>query len=166
MSMRRIAALFTVLVASALTACSGGSNNPAQNGPLPQTRSVTNYPICPPPADGIATLPRGVRARGGHIIGIRGNGGNAVPMLFCSPTPPPPPQGSPVYYGHGNLVISAQHYNVYVNCASTCWGSPDPGAYFGGLESTPFMHLIDQYVPATPGGAFGNGLPNRYAFGG
>jgi hypothetical protein len=59
------------------------------------------------------------------------------------------------YYG-GPYLTSAGSYNLYVNCAGTCWGSTSPGTTLGRLAGSTFVHVLDQYVGQT-----GN---NRYPY--
>jgi hypothetical protein len=61
------------------------------------------------------------------------------------------------YYG-GPYLTGATSYNLYVNCAGTCWGTTSPGTTLGRLAGSTFVHVIDQYVGQT-----GNG---RYPYGG
>jgi len=59
------------------------------------------------------------------------------------------------YYG-GPYLTSASSYNLYVNCAGTCWGSTSPGTTLSRLAGSTFVHVLDQYVGQT-----GN---NRYPY--
>jgi hypothetical protein len=61
------------------------------------------------------------------------------------------------YYG-GPYLASATSYNLYVNCAGTCWGSPSPGTTLGQFAGSTFVHVLDQYVNQTAN--------NRYPYGG
>jgi hypothetical protein len=60
------------------------------------------------------------------------------------------------YYGGPDLT-SAASYNLYVNCAGTCWGSPSPATFLGNLAGSSFIHVIDQYIGQTSN--------NRYPYG-
>ena len=48
---------------------------------------------------------------------------------------------------HGKVIASAQSNNLYVNCASSCWG--DPATFLGHLAASTFIHVADAYVGAT-----------------
>ena len=61
------------------------------------------------------------------------------------------------YYG-GPTLGSATSYNIYVNCAGTCWGSTSPGTTLGRLSTSTLVHVIDQYIGSTSN--------NRYPYGG
>jgi len=61
------------------------------------------------------------------------------------------------YYG-GPYLTSASSINLYVNCGSTCWGSPSPGTFVTNLAGSSFVHIIDQYI--------GSSSNNRYPYGG
>jgi hypothetical protein len=61
------------------------------------------------------------------------------------------------YYG-GPYLTSSTSYNIYVNCAGTCWGSTSPGTSLGRLAGSTFVHVIDQYTGSTANG--------RYPYGG
>lgn len=61
------------------------------------------------------------------------------------------------FYG-GAVLTSASSINLYVNCGSTCWGSPSPGTFLGSLATSSFVHIIDQYI--------GSSSNNRYPYGG
>jgi len=61
------------------------------------------------------------------------------------------------YYG-GPTLSSATSYDIYVNCAGTCWGSTSPGTSLGRLAGSTFVHVIDQYTGSTANG--------RYPYGG
>jgi hypothetical protein len=57
------------------------------------------------------------------------------------------------YYG-GPYLTSAGSYNLYVNCAGTCWGSTSPGTTLGRLGGSTFVHVIDQYIGSTSNGRY------------
>ncbi|HTD38558.1 MAG TPA: hypothetical protein VK669_13695 [Candidatus Limnocylindrales bacterium] len=61
------------------------------------------------------------------------------------------------YYG-GPYLTNSTPYNIYVNCAGTCWGTTSPGTTLGRLSGSTFIHVIDQYVGSTANG--------RYPYGG
>jgi hypothetical protein len=61
------------------------------------------------------------------------------------------------YYG-GPYLTSSTSYNIYVNCAGTCWGTTSPGTTLGRLASSTLVHVIDQYTGSTANG--------RYPYGG
>jgi hypothetical protein len=49
------------------------------------------------------------------------------------------------YFG-GNVVLSAESMNIYVDCGNSdsCWGSPTQ--FLADLGASKFIHLLDQYV--------------------
>jgi hypothetical protein len=55
------------------------------------------------------------------------------------------------------VLTSASSINLYVNCGSTCWGSPSPGTFVTNLAGSSFVHIIDQYI--------GSSSNNRYPYG-
>jgi hypothetical protein len=57
------------------------------------------------------------------------------------------------YFG-GNVVLSAESINIYIDCGTSdsCWGSPTQ--FLGDLGASKFIHLLDQYV--------GSRAKNRY----
>ncbi|HEY0393046.1 MAG TPA: hypothetical protein VGD01_01000 [Candidatus Elarobacter sp.] len=61
------------------------------------------------------------------------------------------------YYG-GPTLSSSTSYNIYVNCAGTCWGTTSPGTTLGKLSTSTLVHVIDQYT--------GSSANNRYPYGG
>lgn len=101
-------------------------------------------------------------ARGMTRLGTPANGAS----------PPPGPVASPqsaqsirypgdVQFHGGNVVQSAEEYLIYVNLAGStschtiaaCWG--DPAGFLHDLDSSDFIHVVDQYVGARS--------DNRYA---
>ena len=58
----------------------------------------------------------------------------------------------------GPVVSSATIYNIYVNCAGTCWGSQPPSTFVQNYGASTMIHLVDQYIGLTSN--------NRYTYGG
>lgn len=56
----------------------------------------------------------------------------------------------------GPTVRTASSINIYVNCASTCWGNP--ATFLTQWAPSNFAHLLDQYTGST--------ASNRYTYGG
>ena len=48
---------------------------------------------------------------------------------------------------HGKVLTTAQSNNVYVNCASSCWGNP--ATFLAHLAVSNLIHMTDEYVGAT-----------------
>lgn len=56
---------------------------------------------------------------------------------------------------NNEVVKSAESHNVYINCKASCWG--DPEGFLRNLGTSPFIHIVDQYVV--------DDRPNRYTLG-
>jgi len=58
----------------------------------------------------------------------------------------------------GPVVTGATQYNIYVNCAGTCWGSQPPSTFLTNYNASSMIHITDQYVGRTSN--------SRYPYGG
>jgi hypothetical protein len=58
----------------------------------------------------------------------------------------------------GPVVTSFVQYNIYVNCAGTCWGSQQPSTFLTNYGASSMIHLVDQYIGSTSN--------SRYTYGG
>lgn len=55
----------------------------------------------------------------------------------------------------GPVLSSATQYLVFLNCpAGTCWGTPGPAASLADLNTSDFMHILDQYTGSTVNGRY------------
>jgi hypothetical protein len=52
----------------------------------------------------------------------------------------------------GQVIMSAQIHNVYVNCTGACWGNPS--VFENRLFSSKFMDVVDQYVGSEQEGRY------------
>jgi hypothetical protein len=107
-----------------------------------------------------------------HMLPARTEAAKGVPREGPGPAPPAAtvlsgsrslplgvfanPQFYPadVSYLGGNVVLSAESINIYVNCGASdsCWGSP--AQFLSDLGASKFIHVTDQYV--------GSRAKNRY----
>jgi hypothetical protein len=55
----------------------------------------------------------------------------------------------------GNVVTTAESHDIYLNCASTCWGNP--AGFLIDLGKSKFIHLVDQYVNTTTNNRYTKG---------
>ncbi len=143
------------ILASGLAGCSGGGGTTA-------IAPVTPAQTAPGPAtSGDERIVQTVEASGGTSFSVSHESAHAVPM-----------QGQPIravangqrairtggaydlaYYG-GPYLTSSGSYNLYVNCAGTCWGSTSPGTTLSRLASSSFVHIIDQYTGSSANGRY------------
>ncbi len=55
----------------------------------------------------------------------------------------------------GVVIPRATSYNIYINCASTCWG--DPQGFIDRFDNSTFIHVLDQYLGTTASARYGFG---------
>ncbi len=55
----------------------------------------------------------------------------------------------------GVVIPRATSFNIYINCASTCWG--DPQGFIDRYDNSALIHVLDQYVGSTASGRYGFG---------
>jgi hypothetical protein len=57
--------------------------------------------------------------------------------------------------GGGPTLQSATQYLVFFNCpAGDCWGAPGPAASLADLNTSDFIHILDQYTGSTANGRY------------
>ena len=90
-------------------------------------------------ADAVELAKRVVRS-GAHALAPHDGTGKPLGRVLR------PQSGDPralTNYG-GPTVPNAMSYNLYVNCAASCWGTPS--TFLTNLANSTMIHLVDQYV--------------------
>ena len=152
------AGMSLALLASALTGCSGGGSTMNPITPA----APAQPPGLVPASDGIiATLNIDRNAAGEVATHVLSAAAHKLPLL-SERVPQANQRAVQAFYdlnNHGGPVLSsATQYNIYVNCAGTCWGSQQPSTFLSNYNTSTMIHLTDQYV-----GTASNG---RYPYGG
>ena len=154
-SIARTAALtaFAALLSVALPIATAHCQSGTQQGPAVQLHLEQG--------ERIAT---GASSYWYHMLPARTEAGKRARRSGFTPAPPSPdsmfsPRSLPLaaassprfypadlsYLG-GNVVLSAQSLNIYINCgmSDSCWGSPTQ--FLTDITTSRFIHLVDQYV--------------------
>jgi len=147
-----VAAITGSVWAFVLVACGGGgsagfpvSNQPS--GALSQPVTTISVPA--------AALTTRVAKLKYHVYAAR-SGTQAVAQANSRLHPSAINYPSDLIDFGGNVLARATSYDVYVDCASTCFGNPQE--FLDDLNNSTYIHIADQYV-----GTSANG---RYAYGG
>lgn len=123
------AALFAV----ALCACSTGSG--MQSLPVSQQSQIATNPA----AGTITATPAAFSRFRYHLYPVHERGAAVRSQAVHYP--------ADLQFFGGTVVTSALSHDVYVNCAASCWGSPQE--FLDNLNDSTFVHVVDQYVHAT-----------------
>lgn len=153
LTFRSISSLCAVGALIGLAACSGGGagNNGAV---LPSTQSAARAPTSTESTLKSQSLSRtdyAAAASAGssfkyHVMPLR------TKTTGSTGSPAARHPNSIVYpddlvYSGGALVKKASIYNIMVDCAASCWGSP--GSFLRNLSESSFIHVTDPYVGLT-----------------
>ena len=145
------------ILAGGLAGCSGAGSTLTPNQP----QATTNAPTAP---DGAERVVQTLNVSSGTARAI--SGAHAYKLPLQGEPRQPISTGRAIrtggiydlaYYGGPDL-SSATSYNIYVNCAGTCWGTTSPGTTLSRLSTSTLVHVIDQYI--------GLSTNNRYPYGG
>jgi hypothetical protein len=147
-----------IFLAGGLAGCSGGGGTTV----APITPTAPNAPVSAPESGerllgtlnvdraAAADVAKSVLSASAHKLSLRGelpqNAQRAVQSFYDLNNHGGPTMGTGI------------SYNIYVNCAGTCWGSPSPGTFLGYLGASTMIHVVDQYIGLTSN--------NRYTYGG
>ena len=155
---RVYSALSAVCVSAALLAgCSGGGTTVPAAAPQAPTAPVT----APLSADRIIATLNVDRAAAGDVARLTTDS-SAYKLALRNEMPQNAQRSAQSFYdlnNHGGPTMqTGVAYNIYVNCAGTCWGSVSPGTFLGYLAASSLIHVADQYIGLTTN--------NRYPYGG
>ncbi len=145
-----------ILLGSSLAACGGGSTSsvvpsqalPQSNAPVTDASATRTLSVDKAGASSIMSIVKNAKAYASPVQG------KSIKRLALRTTATSSIMDLS-YYG-GPTVSSLKQYDILVNCAASCWGSP--GTFQSNFGNSTMVHILDQYTNST--------VNNRYTFAG
>jgi hypothetical protein len=148
------------ILAGGLAGCSGGGGTTAMTPPAPAQQSPATAPESGERL--LATLDVDRNGAAAVAANVAGMTAHKLPLIGERKPNAAGQRATQSIYdltNHGGpTMLNGVSYNLYVNCAGTCWGSQQPSTFLQNYGASTMIHMVDQYIGSTSN--------NRYTYGG